>query len=309
MKILFATDGSTNAQQAAKFLSKIDFSTRYELIVATVSHDPTLSTNDYFAWAEEWREQDAKRVEGVQDEVVELIRGTSESVKRVHRIGSPQREILKIAKEEEADLIVIGAVGHSALRRLVLGSVSDHVATHADCSVLVVRPHELESDEPLQRIMVAYDGSKPAMRLIDEVGKYKFAKDAEFAITTVLHEYDYMAGDAIAESIYQRQSEWFEEQRADNVSVVAKLESQFPNVESVVQRSFSPSDALITAAEQQDSQLIMVGDAGHTFWDDLMVGATTKYVLRHAPCSVWISRHHRSAKNAVAENESETVEA
>ena len=28
--------------------------------------------------------------------------------------------------------------------------------------------------------------------------------------------------------------------------------------------------------------------------DELIVGSTAKYVLRHAPCGVWISRHHRS---------------
>ena len=300
MKILFATDGSANAQQAAAFLSKLDFSTRYELVVATISYDPTLATNDYFAWAQEWREQESKRVESCQDEVVELLGGKAERVKRVHRVGAPQRELLAIAKEEQVDLIVVGAVGHSSIRRLVLGSISDHVATHADCSVLVVRPHELESDEPLNRILVAYDGSKPAMSLIEEVEQYGLATDAEAVVGTVLHEYDYMLGDPVAESLYNKQSEWFEEQRVDNQNATKRIGKRFSKTHSLIKRSTSPEDALVTIAEERDTQLVMIGDAGHTFWDDLVMGSTTKYVLRHAPCSVWISRHHRDANGTSA---------
>ena len=307
MKILFATDGSANAQQAAKFLSKIDFENRYELILVTISYDPTLSTHDYFAWAEEWREEEAKRVETAHDEIVELLRGKCERVKRVHKIGAPPREILHVAKEEVADLIVIGAVGHSAVRRLVLGSVSDHVATEAECSVMVVRPHELKSNEPLERIMIAFDGSEPAKSVIQELEKYGLSRESEVSITTVLHEYDYMAGDGMAATLYQRQTEWFEKQRADNHDAAGQLKNSFPNVRSLVKQSASPDDTLVNLAANNDSQLMMVGDAGHTFLDELMMGSTTKYILRHAPCSVWISRHHRTADKVQTDAKGETA--
>ena len=213
MKVLFATDGSCNAREAAKFLSQLEFSTPPNFIVATVSYDPALAANEHIAWAQEWRDWETERVQSVQDETTALIAGLGNSVRRIHRIGAPQRELLEIAKEEDVDLIVIGAVGHSAVRRLLLGSVSDHIATHAECSVLIVRPEGIESGVPLQSVMVAYDGSKPAQRTIDELATYGISPDAEISIATVLHEYDYMATDAIAETIYQRQSEWLPNSR------------------------------------------------------------------------------------------------
>lgn len=47
--------------------------------------------------------------------------------------------IVETASELAADLIVIGASGKGIIRRIISGSVSDHVVRHAHCPVLVVR--------------------------------------------------------------------------------------------------------------------------------------------------------------------------
>jgi len=57
--------------------------------------------------------------------------------------GKPANEILRCAGEIGADLIVMGSRGRSRLGRIVLGSVSHRVSTHARCPVLIIRiPHE-----------------------------------------------------------------------------------------------------------------------------------------------------------------------
>jgi len=53
--------------------------------------------------------------------------------------GHTVEEILKIAKEEESELIVIGARGLSTIREIFLGSVSHGVTLHAPCPVLLMR--------------------------------------------------------------------------------------------------------------------------------------------------------------------------
>jgi nucleotide-binding universal stress UspA family protein len=55
------------------------------------------------------------------------------------KVGKPAEEILKIADESKADLIVTGAKGMGAIRRMLLGSVSTRIVQHASCSVLVAR--------------------------------------------------------------------------------------------------------------------------------------------------------------------------
>jgi nucleotide-binding universal stress UspA family protein len=53
--------------------------------------------------------------------------------------GDPADTILRVAKERDAGLIIVGHRGHNPLKHLLLGSVSHKVAHRADCDVLIVR--------------------------------------------------------------------------------------------------------------------------------------------------------------------------
>jgi nucleotide-binding universal stress UspA family protein len=53
--------------------------------------------------------------------------------------GAPAAEILRIAAEQQASLIVIATHGRTGLKRLALGSVAEQVIREAPCPVLVVR--------------------------------------------------------------------------------------------------------------------------------------------------------------------------
>ncbi|WP_235111848.1 universal stress protein [Acaryochloris sp. 'Moss Beach'] len=60
------------------------------------------------------------------------------------KFGNPRQEICDFAKEWNADLILMGSRGHSGVKELVLGSISNYVVHHALCSVMVVRtPNQL----------------------------------------------------------------------------------------------------------------------------------------------------------------------
>ena len=53
--------------------------------------------------------------------------------------GLPKKEILEKADSFNADLIVVGSQGQGAFSRFLLGSVSQYLATHAKCSVMIVK--------------------------------------------------------------------------------------------------------------------------------------------------------------------------
>lgn len=53
--------------------------------------------------------------------------------------GSPGHKIVKYAKDNNYDLIVIGNRGHSALEEILLGSICHYVVNHAEGSVLVIK--------------------------------------------------------------------------------------------------------------------------------------------------------------------------
>ena len=79
----------------------------------------------------------ALAVEAVGDEV------PVDSLVRV-RTGSAATEIIEVAAALPADLIVISTHGHTGLKHVWLGSVTEQVVRRAPCPVLVVREHEHE---------------------------------------------------------------------------------------------------------------------------------------------------------------------
>ena len=64
------------------------------------------------------------------------------------RLGRPAEEIVALSEELGAGVIVVGSRGMSALRRALMGSVSDSVVRHALCPVFVVRADEAGRANP-----------------------------------------------------------------------------------------------------------------------------------------------------------------
>jgi len=61
---------------------------------------------------------------------------------RATRSGSPFVEIVRYAKEQDIDLIVLGTHGHTGLMHVLMGSVAENVVRKAGCPVLTVRPSD-----------------------------------------------------------------------------------------------------------------------------------------------------------------------
>jgi nucleotide-binding universal stress UspA family protein len=145
-KILLATDGSKEAELAFASAADLSEKTASELHVVYVGHMPLVSyespgatTLDPDLWRRmhEDAEQEARTM---LDEQVQRVGETGGEVAEVHaRIGRPDAEIVGLADELGAGLIVLGSRGLGPLRRALMGSVSDSVVRHAHCPVLVVR--------------------------------------------------------------------------------------------------------------------------------------------------------------------------
>src|SRR5918995_4501225 len=149
-KILLATDGSEEAQLALRTAVVQANSTNSELHLVTVgpwNPDPAYATHEVsFRWEtyEEVREAIGKEAQQILDEQVKKIEEAGGTVQEAHlRRGRKDQEIVRLAEEIGAGLIVIGGRGRAGVRRALMGSVSDSVVRHAHCPVLVVR-HEKE---------------------------------------------------------------------------------------------------------------------------------------------------------------------
>lgn len=92
-----------------------------------------------------------QRLQKLLDEVTHQLPTPAPRVLAYARIGDPAPEILRLADEVRADLIVAGTHGRTGLQRLLLGSVAEAITRRASCPVLISRPasYELETDPEL----------------------------------------------------------------------------------------------------------------------------------------------------------------
>ncbi len=135
-KILVATDGSREAELAARTAADLAKSFNSELHVVYV--EPALPMIDQFADSGPERTEPESRQ--LLDEQIRHIEEAGGTVAEAHlRLGRPDDQIVRVSEELGAGLIVTGSRGRGGVRRALMGSVSDSVVRHAHCPVLVVR--------------------------------------------------------------------------------------------------------------------------------------------------------------------------
>lgn len=140
LRILVAYDGSPSAQAAVDALTSLPLPDDTEISLVTVLPLITHFRMDIIQEiSPEWPRR--KRAAQMDLEAVALVlRRTMPNVAVMVREGGDEtEEILKVADEQDTDIIVLGHKGKSAIKRFLLGSVSTRVAHHARCSVWVVR--------------------------------------------------------------------------------------------------------------------------------------------------------------------------
>ena len=132
-QIVLGIDGSPASERAVRFLLRHFNPTPdgpdHEPVMVIVAH-----VIPYLRYPE-LREAGKAVVQRYVDKVAKVGFQVGEAM----RLGKPAEEILTVAKEHKADVIVTGAKGLGAFGRMLLGSVSTRVVQHATCSVLVVR--------------------------------------------------------------------------------------------------------------------------------------------------------------------------
>jgi universal stress protein A len=141
--ILFATDFSLASDAALANAEALAKSTGAKLLIVHVEEPPLAYGGGelYYGLPEPSSERILKMLEDV--------RPKDPAVAFTHRLtmGDPASEIVRIAGDEKAEMIVIGTHGRSGVSRLLMGSVAEAIVRKSPCPVLVYRetPEKLAS--------------------------------------------------------------------------------------------------------------------------------------------------------------------
>jgi nucleotide-binding universal stress UspA family protein len=146
---LLATDGSEDAAFAARTALNLANKTGSELHVVYVEEMPRrLSTSEPTSleglidpeFDEKMRQHAQAAASQLLEEQVQKIKEAGGEIAQAYpKFGQPYAEIVHLAEELDAGIVVVGSRGAGGVRKALLGSVSDSVVRHAHCPVLVVR--------------------------------------------------------------------------------------------------------------------------------------------------------------------------
>jgi nucleotide-binding universal stress UspA family protein len=205
--------------------------------------------------------------------------------------GKPSEELIRKADEWQADLIVVGSQGRSALERFFLGSVSNKVVTDSQHSVRVAREAVAKNDSQPPSVMIGVDGSPEAEHAVRAVGMRVWPKGTKVRIIAV----DDGTSPARISPVLPLPIDGSEETKSEAARIMVEwaereLGAIGLDVSGTIEKG-APALVIIEEARNCGANSIFVGSrkfdgAFERFW----LGSVSTALVKKAHCSVEVVR-------------------
>jgi nucleotide-binding universal stress UspA family protein len=186
----------------------------------------------------------------------------------------PAEFILELVKDEGYDLVIIGNRAEHQSERYSLGSVTEKVARHAECPVLIVK-----KKPKVKKLLTAVDGSKYADKALEYAVQLAKNYNAKLALIHVEEDKIIRIGGPQVENCVGTVGECILKDAAtklEGVSFDKKLEYG------------SPAEVIIKVAKKADVDIIVVGSRGLSSIGRFLLGSVSDDISMHARSSVLI---------------------
>lgn len=145
--ILFPTDFSETSQEAARYAISFAREFKAKVYVLHVVNEKIFTEGLTLPRVISIEDMEKEMTEEARKRLKTLVPAEeAEGLdwEAVIRQGQPFLEIIRFAKDQDVDLIVIGTHGHSGFEHIIFGSTAEKVVRKAPCPVLSVRPEQRE---------------------------------------------------------------------------------------------------------------------------------------------------------------------
>ena len=274
MEIVYATDGSAGAASAGELLARLELTERDRILLLAVTPNAQ-----------------ATEADACFRGPLAVLASSQAQIETSVQQGSPGDLILACGRDRNADLIALGAVGHSAIARFLMGSVSEKVVRYAQRPVLVGRPRRFDH----KTVIVGVDSSADAQKAVELTASLPFPTETEFCLANVLPSRETVLGAApltlgsVAEDLESILANAREESETRLREMAKFFSDGGKKVRAEILRG-DPSTALINAAEKEMADLIVVGTRGESGLDRFLMGNVADRVVRHSHGSVLVVR-------------------
>lgn len=219
-------------------------------------------------------------------------------VVRVVEAPDSARQIVQYARAINADLIVMGTHGRSAVAQLLMGSVAEKVVRTAACPVFTTHDALRASAAGFRRILVPTDFSTPSNAALDCTQRLAIRFSASLHLLHVLEEVP--SAGALGTAVFLNESP---EARSFRLADARdRLKQQISDgrvtLGATTEVIFgSPAHVIADYAADNGFDLIVMGTHGRTGMAHLLVGSVAERVVRSASCPVLTTQY--SCREAV----------
>jgi nucleotide-binding universal stress UspA family protein len=214
------------------------------------------------------------------------------------RAESPYWALIEKAHEWRADLVVVGSHGRSALGRLILGSVSQNVLSHAGCSVRIGRRRggrgdaataaDVPADGPV-KVLLGTDGSTDADAAVRMLRSREWPSGSEVRVAMGVNLKLLTAASGFGSIRREDDPEGLGWVRRIVDQAADYLRRPGLNVTPVVLDG-DPKRVLVAEAERWGADCIFLGAQGYTRLQQFLIGSVSMAVAARAHCSVEVVR-------------------
>jgi nucleotide-binding universal stress UspA family protein len=212
--------------------------------------------------------------------------------------GRPFEEICKLAREIEADLIVLPTRGHGGLKHVVLGSTAERVVRYAPCPVLVPRGARYESSLldnavdslafKLGKILVPVDFSRCSLAGVKYAAGLARRTGASLRLLHVVFPYTQVLGMDRVGADVPPLIETAAAAAREELSALAQMNFLRGVPCETEVRSGSAIDVICGETGQPDIDLVVTSTHGRAGFKRALLGSVAEHVMRYAECPVII---------------------
>ena len=205
--------------------------------------------------------------------------------------GIPSQQILAVAEAEDVDLIVVGTLGKTGLKHVLLGSTAERVIRASPCPVLAVRAEWSETERggdgsgpaAIKRILVPVDFSDCSLDALEYAAVLAQRAKASVTLLHVLEPVSYGLDFTLTiPGSRARKKEAVAERLA---GVVSALQALKVKAEYVI-RGGLPNDSTLETARTISADMIIMGTHGRRGLSHALYGSVAESVLRNSRCPV-----------------------
>jgi nucleotide-binding universal stress UspA family protein len=281
MKILVPIDGSQYSANSIEFLrsrSKLFGANPVIELLSVQAPVPSRASN--LVQSDALKTYYDEEAGLVLNPALEALKDIGFPVQSRYSVGEAAPTIAQVANDIEADLIVMGSHGRSALKGLLLGSVTNAVLALSKKPLLILRNQPIPAKETLT-VGIAVDGSKYGAAAVDYIIRHKarFGDKVEFQLINVVNDYagmlmPDMAGMAVPtmdeQEIRAMQQETFDETVAPYRNALKDAGVPFKEICLVG----NPGDEIAAYARNAKLDTIVMGSRGFGAFKAAVLGST-----------------------------------